>query len=133
VGDDQAVPDDDLFEAMAKFDRAIQEQDRELASETAREDFALVLVQPTPATMPRTRWIEMLPDYLVHDWQVEERSTNVDGDCAAVHQRVAMKATVMGEDRSGIFVITDIWRRDLDGWHLWRRFSTPMTAGAMPT
>lgn len=38
----------------------------------------------------------------------------------------------MGEDRSGIFVITDIWRRDPDGWHLWRRFSTPMTAGAMP-
>jgi hypothetical protein len=29
-------------------------------------------------------------------------------------------------------VITDVWRRGQDGWRLWRRFSTPMTAGAMP-
>ena len=91
-----------------------------------------MLVQPTPATMPRSRWIDLLPDYVVHDWEVEELTTAVDGDCAAVHQRVAMGATVAGADRSGIFVITDIWRRGEDGWRLWRRFSTPMSAGAMP-
>lgn len=117
---------------MAVFLRALKERDTGLAVETLREDFALVLVQPTPATMPRSRWLELLPDYVVHDWQVEEHTIEVDGDCAAVHQRVAMKATVAGADRSGTFVITDIWRRGEDGWRLWRRFSTPMTAGAMP-
>lgn len=117
---------------MAVFLRALKERDTGLAVASLREDFALVLVQPTPATMPRSRWLDLLPDYVVHDWQVEEHTTEVDGDCAAVHQRVAMKATVAGADRSGTFVITDIWRRGEDGWQLWRRFSTPMTAGAMP-
>ena len=124
--------DDDLSEAMARFERAVNERDAGLADQCLRDDFALVLVQPTPATMPRARWIELLPDYVVHDWQVEEHTTDVDGDCAAVHQRVAMQATVAGEDRSGTFVVTDVWRRGPDGWRLWRRFSTPLTAGPMP-
>jgi hypothetical protein len=132
MSDDDAVTNDDLAAAMARFDHALQERDTGLAAECLHEDFALMLVHPAPATMPRHRWIELLPDYVVHDWQVEEQTTEVDGDCAAVHQRVAMKATVLGEDRSGIFVITDVWRRGADGWRVWRRFSTPTTAGAMP-
>ena len=40
---------------------------------------------------------------------------------------------LLGQDRSGTFVITDTWRRRADGWRLWRRHSTPMTAGPMPT
>jgi hypothetical protein len=40
----------------------------------------------------------------------------VDGDCAAVLQRVRMSATVLGEDRSGQFVISDVWRRRGGSW-----------------
>lgn len=117
---------------MSEFHHAVLGRDAGLASGCLHDDFALVLVQPAPATLPRSRWIEMLPDYVVHEWQVEEQTTEVDGDCAAVHQRVATKATVLGEDRSGVFVLTDVWRRGPDGWRLWRRFSTPLTAGALP-
>lgn len=127
------MPNDDLSTAMSGFDRAIQERDADLAADCLHEDFALVLVQPASASLPRSRWIEMLPDYVVHDWHVEEQTTEIDGDCAAVHQRVVMRATVLGEDRSGVFVLTDVWRRGPDGWRLWRRFSTPLTAGALPT
>jgi len=132
VGDDQAMPDDDLQKAMATFERLLKERDTALAASCLHDEFALVLVHPAPATMTRARWIELLPDYIVHDWQVEAQSTEIDGDCAAVHQQVAMNATVLGEDRSGIFVITDVWRHSTGGWRLWRRFSAPMTAGAMP-
>jgi len=126
------MPDDDLAEAMTTFDRALVQRDQSIAAERLHDDFELVLVHPSPAAMPRRRWLALLPDYLIHDWRVEEQTIDVDGDCAGVHQRVAMKATVLGEDRSGIFVITDIWRRDRNGWRLWRRFSTPLTAGEMP-
>jgi len=122
-----------MLDAMKKFDRACRESDTSLAAEAVHDDFALVLVQPTPAVVPRDRWMEMLPEYLIHEWIVEETRTDVDRECATVHQRVAMKATVMGEDRSGIFVITDVWRDGLHGWRLWRRFSTPMTAGEIPS
>lgn len=51
--------------------------------------------------MPRSRWLEVLPDYVVHSYRVEERVLDVDGDGAAVVQRVDMEVTVLGEDRSG--------------------------------
>jgi hypothetical protein len=44
-----------------------------------------------------------------------------------------MNATVLGVDRSGLFVLSDIWLRGDDGWRIWRRHSTPLAAGVMPT
>ena len=96
------------------------------------EDFALVLVQPQPAVMPRGRWLEVLNDYVVHDWLMEEQILHLDGDCAVVMQRVRMGATVLGEDRSGLFVMSDIWRQRDGDWKVWRRHSTPLTAGNLP-
>lgn len=83
--------------------------------------------------MPRSRWLEVLTGYVVHEWTVEERRLDVDGDrCAALLQRVQARATVLGEDRSGPFVMSDLWRLRDDGWRIWRRHSTPLQAGPMP-
>ncbi len=59
-----------------------------------------------------------------------------DGECgmmalAAVLQRVRMKATVFGQDRSGVFILSDVWRRGPGGWQIWRRHSTPLDAPAL--
>jgi ketosteroid isomerase-like protein len=127
------MSDKDLLDRIADFERAILDRDQDLAELCLHPAFALVLVHPSPVTMPRDRWMEMLPDYVVHSWDVEERASHVEGDCAAVLQRVDMRATVLGGDRSGTFVVTDVWRRGPDGWRLWRRHSTPLSAGPMPT
>ena len=82
--------------------------------------------------MPRARWLEVLTDYVVHEYEVQEHVVDVDEDCAVVLQRVRMAATVLGEDRSGVFVISDVWRRRPAGWRIWRRHSTPLGAGALP-
>ena len=126
------MTDQDLLDRIASFERAVLERDGDLAERCLHDEFALVLVQPSPATMPRARWMDVLPDYVIHSWRVEERVIDLDGDCAAVLQRVDMQATVLGGDRSGTFVITDVWRRGPDGWRLWRRHSTPLSASAMP-
>ncbi len=88
--------------------------------------------QPAPVVMGRDEWVRLLPDYIVHDWQVQERVVAVDGDVATVLMRVAMQATVAGADRSGVFVVTDVWRRANDVWRVWRRHSTPLHAAASP-
>jgi hypothetical protein len=43
-----------------------------------------------------------------------------------------MSATVNGIDRSGLFTISDIWRLRDGHWRVWRRHSTPLSAGPMP-
>lgn len=68
----------------------------------------------------------------MHTYEVEEQRIELDDGVAAVLQRVRMAATVLGQDRSGVFVISDIWRRRGDDWRIWRRHSTPLAAGPMP-
>lgn len=82
--------------------------------------------------MPRATWLDVLPQYVVHSWDVREQSIDVNGECAAALQRVDMTATVLGEDRNGPFVISDVWLRRDGDWRIWRRHSTPLTAGRMP-
>ena len=43
-----------------------------------------------------------------------------------------MQATMLGEDRSGTFIVSDTWLRTGDEWQVWRRHSTPPQAGPMP-
>jgi hypothetical protein len=125
---------DELLDQMAAFDRVVRDRDVDLAAAVLDPDYALVLVAPVPAVVPRATWLATLPDYLVHEYAVEEQTVDVDpaAGCASVLSRVRMRATVLGADRSGVFVLTDVWLRRPDGWRVWRRHSTPATAGAMP-
>jgi ketosteroid isomerase-like protein len=123
---------DDLDGTMAAFQECIERRDVEAAAEILDEDYALVLVHPEPATMPRARWLEVLPDYVVDEYQVIDRVIDIDGDCATVLHSADQQATVLGSDRSGRFVITDVWRRRDSRWRLWRRHSTPLAALKMP-
>jgi ketosteroid isomerase-like protein len=124
--------EEELHAAIATFQACINARDRDLAQRVLDDDFALVLVVPSPAVMPRDRWLEVLADYIVHEYVVEEQRVDLDGDVAAVLTRVQMRATVLGQDRSGTFVMGDVWRRAPDGWRVWRRHSTPLSAGDMP-
>ena len=123
---------DDLATAMSRFDAAIAQRDRNAAEEVLDEDYALVLVQPEPAIMPRARWLAVLEDYVVHAYAVEEQRVDRSDDVAAVLSKVRMRATVLGEDRSGLFVLSDVWRLRDGHWVIWRRHSSPLTAGEMP-
>ena len=123
--------DEELARRIDEFQRCIEARDRQAAELVLDEEYALLLVHPAPAEMPRLRWLEILPDYIVHGYETQERTVDVDGDCAAVLQRVLMSATVLGEDR-GLFAITDVWRRRQGEWRVWRRHSTPLAAGIMP-
>ena len=125
------TPEDELADRADTFDKVVQERDVEGARAVLDEGYALVLVQPSPATMPRDRWLAVLPDYVVHGYDVQERIIDVDGDVAAILQRVEMTATVLGADRSGVFFLSDVWRRRDGDWRVWRRHSSPLSAGAI--
>lgn len=123
---------DDLTAAMRRFDDAVLQRDHTAAEEVLDEDYALVRVHPSAGVMRRVRWLEVLDDYVVHSYAVDEQHVDQVDDVAAVLSRVRMQATVLGEDRSGLFLISDIWRRRDGSWRVWRRHSSPLTAGDMP-
>jgi hypothetical protein len=126
------MTDPELDLRLDEFQRVIEARDVPAAEGVLDEQYALVLVQPTPAVVTRAQWLSALPDYVVHEWTVQERFLDVNGDCAAVLQRGFQRAVVQGQSRDGVFVISDIWRRREGVWRVWRRHSTPLSAGSMP-
>jgi ketosteroid isomerase-like protein len=121
-----------LAERVARFDRDVLARDLDAVIDVIDADYALLLVHPVRAVVPRETWLANLPDYVVHSWDVLDSVVDEDGDTGSVLRSVAMNATVNGQDRTGTFVITDVWRRRAGRWYVWRRHSTPLTAGPMP-
>ena len=122
----------ELLDQAARWEQAVRGRDEALAGQLLAPGFAVETVEPVRTVMSRAVWLEVLSDYVVHEWSVEEQVVDLDGDVAALLQRVRMRTTVMGEDRSGVYVLTDLWRREGGEWRVWRRHSTPLLPGRAP-
>ena len=125
---------DDVLARAAQWQDLLQARDVEGVGEFMHEDYALVLVDPSEVEVPLDEWLQMLPDYVQHSYEIHHQVARVAGDTAAVMTLATQHATVEGGDRSGRFTVTDVWLRDPAGqWRVWRRHSSPpATAGAMP-
>ena len=124
--------EDEILARQDAWQRAIEARDREAAAAILADDYALVVTHPQPAVMPRDEWLHLLPDYHVSAYEVEHRSVEIRNGVAVVTQRANTTAVVSGSDRSGLFVLVDIWVADEGTWRVWRRVSTPLSAGVLP-
>ena len=82
--------------------------------------------------VPRDEWLRLLPDYDIRAYEIHHRSVEARADVAVVVQRVEMTAVVAGADRNGVFVLVDLWIEEAGAWRVWRRHSTPLSAGSLP-
>jgi ketosteroid isomerase-like protein len=125
---------DDVRERAAGWQAAIEARDTAAVQEFLHDEFALVLVVPSPVTMLRDEWLRVLGGYVFHGHEVHEQVVHVVGDVASVLTLATQRATVLGADRSGRFVLTDTWVRAgvTAPWRVWRRHSTPSSGDAMP-
>lgn len=122
-----------VLDRAAAWQAALEARDVRGIDDYLHEDYALVLVVPRPVTMKRDEWLRLLPDYVVHGYEIHEQIVHVTAGNAAILTLATQHATVLGADRSGRFVLSDVWLRDDDdNWRVWRRHSTPASAGEMP-
>lgn len=96
------------------------------------DDYTLVVLSPALARVTRSEWLAMLPDYVISSWVTKISEWDMSGDLAIHTHLVDQAAVVLGGDRSGLFTITDVWRRFDGAWKVWRRVSTPLNSGDMP-
>ena len=124
--------EDEILSRADAWQRAIEARDPAAAAKYLADDYALVVTNPEQAVMPREEWLRLLPDYDVRSYDIQHREVSVRAGVGIVVQRVTMTAVVAGADRSGTFVLVDLWSEDEGEWRVWRRHSTPLTAGAVP-
>ena len=124
--------EEDIIVRADAWQRALEARDPEAAAEFLARDYALVVTHPEVVVVPREEWLRLLPAYDVRAYEIQHRSVETRTDVAVVVQRVEMTAVVAGADRSGVFVLVDLWIDEAGAWRVWRRHSTPLSAGSMP-
>ena len=122
----------EIADRTDRWQHAIEARDAEDAAQYLAGDYALVILQPQAVVVRRDEWLSMLPDYVVTGYSVEERIVETGDGLCTVFQRVDQTALVKGVERSGIFILVDVWVPEGDAWRVWRRHSTPLSAGPVP-
>ncbi len=124
--------ENEILSRADAWQRALEARDPVAAAEYLADDYALVVTNPEQAVMPRSEWLRLLPDYDVRSYDIQHREVNVRAGVGVVVQRVTMTAAVAGTDRSGTFILVDLWSDEDGVWRVWRRHSTPLSASSMP-
>ena len=80
---------------------------------------------PNIQIVPRQTWLTILKDYYVTEsFTIDDIKVNVFGNTAVAMLLFTQKATVRGQDRSGQFVLTDIWYKGNKDWLIAERHSS---------
>ena len=123
-----SADEQEIIELEKRFNRGIVNRDADLMKTLLGDDFYLAIAvknQPL-AVVSRAMWLENLKTYKIQSYSTDDVIVKVYGDTAVVLLTWTQKAKVGrdGKDRSGQFVLTDIWVRQKDGWRVASRHSS---------
>lgn len=115
-----------IIQLEKSFAVAIKTQDTLQTKKFQADSYFLAFtVQGMPIQiMPRQAWLNLLKDYVTESYSIDDIKVNVYGKVAIAMMMFTQKATVRGQDRSGQFVLTDIWHKGKTGWLIIERHST---------
>ena len=133
------TPQEQIIDLEKSFAAAIKTQDT-MQTKMFQADtyFLAYAVQGVPSIqiVPKQSWLNLLKDYVTESFTIDDIKVNVYGNTAIAILMFTQKATVRGLDRSGQFVLTDIWYKGNKGWLIAERHSTrpgpPVPAGMQP-
>jgi ketosteroid isomerase-like protein len=120
------TPQEEIIDLEKSFAAAIKTQDT-LQTKMFQADtyFLAYTVQGMPIQIvPKQGWLTLLKDYVTESFTIDDIKVNVYGNTAIAMLMFTQKATVRGQDRSGQFVLTDIWYKGNKGWLIAERHSS---------
>ena len=110
--------------------------DRTVLERTLAPEFALVVSARPEARVDRAAWLRTAgSDYTCETFRYDGMQVRDFGDVVVVSSLATQRATAFGQDRSGTFFLTDVWRAGANGaWQVIARYSSyaePQTASAL--
>ena len=109
--------------------------DRAALERILAPEFALVVSARPEARVDRAAWLRTAgTEYTCEAFRYDGMQVRDFGDVVVVSSVATQRATAFGQDRSGTFFLTDVWRAGPDGaWRVIARYSShpePGTASA---
>ena len=71
----------------------------------------------------RQEWLDSIADYRFRELQLLDTTVASYGEVAVVHARIRQDATLAGQVRVGVFLITDVWVMRAGRWQVVSRTS----------
>lgn len=88
-------------------------------------DYRLVFAAPTVQVVPRSKWMQVaLHGYDCESFKYLDFDIRVYGNTAIVQSTYEQKAILNGTDRSGKFMITDVWVKNKGQWQVVHRHTS---------
>jgi ketosteroid isomerase-like protein len=108
--------------AAVAWAEVIQRRDVAAADRILGAEYALMA--PGVGELPRAKWLENLPDYVVHSYEFTDVKVQVYGETAVMRSHYNQTATVFGKDRSGAMLVTDVWVKRDGRWQVVARHTS---------
>src|SRR5262245_53814537 len=128
----QVLEHDDVAGREQAWLAAILAKDLVLLDSFLAEEF--VYTASNHGRRNRQEWLDSIPEYQFNRLELLDTTVDSYGDVAVVHARIRQDATLAGQVRVGVFLITDVWVRREGSWRVVSRTSVsePLAPGAHP-
>ena len=122
----KSASEQEIIDLEKQWNSAIKNQDPVQMSRFLADSYFLAIgTQGLPLqVIPREQWLTTLPFYKTETFSIDDIHVHIYGNTAVVLMLFSQKATVRGQDRSGQFVLTDIWVKQSNGWRVTERHSS---------
>lgn len=119
-------PAQQIERAATRWMQAWVALDRAVLEDSLAQDFTLTVSAFPTRPMTRRVWLATCDRYRCSRFAYRDVQVRAIADGIAVMSSIAeQEATLDGNDRSGAFWLTDLWRREGDGtWRVFARFSS---------
>lgn len=92
------------------FQAAVARRDLDFLDEHLAAEFTLTTGRPGAPVRSRAEWLDITATrYAIADYAFEELEVVELGDVAVVRARYRQRGSMDGVDRSGVFLLTDVW------------------------
>jgi len=120
------TPDEQLIRDLQQlWMEAWRQQDATTLEKILADDFVFTLSTDPTKPYSRADWLRnALGPYTCETFDYKNMAVRLLDTYAVVCSHFHQKASVGGTDRSGRFLLTDIWRRDGDTWKVIARYSS---------
>ncbi len=120
--------EEEVAKAEHEWAAAIAHRDQAVCERILGGEYTLTVGDWVGGFIPRNEWLRTLSVYVVESHAFDDLRTHVYGDVAVVKARYRQQATVAGQDRSGTFLLTDVWVKRGGRWQVVARHSSRVTA-----
>jgi len=114
-----------ILDLTQQWTRAFQTRDIERLKQLITDDYSVMIGAEGQQILrvEREPWLKVAPEYETVSGSIDDIAVRVYGDTAVVWMLYTQVARIQGNDRSGQFVLNDVWVKQGNEWRMSARLS----------